>query len=61
MKTRLTEWCRIVAGLSLVFLLPAVLGAQTQGMIGYLVGQALQNAMPNRQVARLTRAPVRAC
>ena len=30
-----------------------VLGAQTQGMIGYLVGQALQNDLPNRQVATL--------
>ena len=30
-----------------------VLGAQTQGMIGYLVGQALQNELPDRQVATL--------
>lgn len=30
-----------------------VLGAQTQGMIGYLIGQALQNELPDRQVAAL--------
>lgn len=30
-----------------------ILGAQTQGMIGYLLGQALQNALPGRQVATL--------
>lgn len=30
-----------------------VLGAQTQGMIGYLIGQALQNELPDRQVATL--------
>lgn len=30
-----------------------VLGAQTQGMLGYLIGQALQNALPARQVATL--------
>lgn len=30
-----------------------VLGAQTQGMIGYLVGQALGNELPDRQVATL--------
>ncbi|MFG1644117.1 carbamate kinase [Amycolatopsis sp. NPDC049252] len=30
-----------------------VLGAQTQGMIGYLLGQALQNVVPGRQVATL--------
>ncbi|WP_284740597.1 carbamate kinase [Amycolatopsis sp. RTGN1] len=30
-----------------------VLGAQTQGMIGYLLGQALRNVVPGRQVATL--------
>jgi carbamate kinase len=30
-----------------------ILGAQTQGMIGYLLGQALQNALPGKQVASL--------
>jgi carbamate kinase len=30
-----------------------VLGAQTQGMIGYLIGQALQNELPDRRVATL--------
>jgi carbamate kinase len=30
-----------------------ILGAQTQGMIGYLIAQALQNAFPERQVATL--------
>ena len=30
-----------------------VLGAQTQGMIGYWLLQALQNALPGRQVAAL--------
>src|ERR1700687_5172521 len=30
-----------------------VLGAQTQGMIGYWLVQALQNAVPGRQVACL--------
>ncbi|WIY00491.1 carbamate kinase [Amycolatopsis mongoliensis] len=30
-----------------------VLGAQTQGMIGYLLGQALQNVVPGRPVATL--------
>ena len=30
-----------------------ILGAQTQGMIGYLLGQALQNELPDRQVATL--------
>ena len=30
-----------------------VLGAQTQGMIGYWLVQALQNALPSRQVACL--------
>src|SRR3546814_14298411 len=30
-----------------------VLGAQTQGMIGYWLLQALQNALPNRQVAAI--------
>ncbi|EME55853.1 carbamate kinase [Amycolatopsis decaplanina] len=30
-----------------------VLGAQTQGMIGYLLGQALQNVVPGKQVATL--------
>lgn len=30
-----------------------ILDAQTQGMIGYLVGQALQNAIPDRQIATL--------
>jgi len=30
-----------------------ILGAQTQGMIGYLLGQALRNALPGRQVATL--------
>jgi len=30
-----------------------VLGAMTQGEIGYMVGQALQNALPNRQVATI--------
>ena len=30
-----------------------VLGAQTQGMIGYWLVQALQNALPGRQVACL--------
>lgn len=30
-----------------------ILGAQTQGMIGYLLGQALQNALPGKQVATL--------
>ncbi len=30
-----------------------VLGAQTQGMIGYLLGQALRNVVPGKQVATL--------
>ena len=30
-----------------------VLGAQTQGMIGYWLLQALQNALPGRQVASI--------
>jgi carbamate kinase len=30
-----------------------VLGAQTQGMIGYWIHQALQNALPGRQIATL--------
>jgi len=30
-----------------------ILGAQTQGMIGYLLGQALQNTLPDKQVATL--------
>ena len=38
-----------------------VLGAQTQGMIGYWLVQALQNALPGRQVACLvSRTVVRA-
>ena len=38
-----------------------VLGAQTQGMIGYWLVQALQNALPGRQVACLvSRTLVRA-
>ena len=34
-----------------------VLGAQTQGMIGYWLLQALQNALPGRQVAALSPRP----
>src|SRR3954447_5666499 len=30
-----------------------VLGAQTQGMIGYWIHQALQNTLPGRQIATL--------
>lgn len=30
-----------------------VLGAESQGMIGYVVGQAMRNALPNRDVAAL--------
>jgi carbamate kinase len=30
-----------------------VLGAETEGMIGYLLDQALQNELPDRQVATL--------
>jgi carbamate kinase len=38
-----------------------VLGAQTQGMIGYWLMEALQNALPGRQVACLvSRTVVRA-